>query len=203
MISSKCNLMLAWALASVVTSVSVAAAPKDVVVKNDESSPVPVTVQNDGEVIIRWQLVGVSEHVDDGSFEYNGRGGIPAMNKACADTFGAAAHAADLSEAMAGGAFPPAAGDPAWLVPRSTPAVTFARGTQFFVAKDAVYGVDVGDIREFEDTARSIAYCGAYGLGLNSFKGPTVNDSTRPFLLANCNRVLPVACAAPVAIPVP
>ena len=71
-----------------------------------------------------------------------------------------------------------------------------------FSANDASTGAITGEFQEFgADHTINLAYCARYTTGGNFAAGPTVTDvGTNGRTL--CNTTLPVACSAPVAIPV-
>lgn len=182
----------------------------DVDVKNDESSPVPVNVINDesspvpvnAQTIVEWRYVGLTAFEDDGRFEFGGLIGIAAMNKACADEtygFGPGARAASIAEALQRDDLSSEI-RVGWVAPAG-PMVTEPFGADFYPV-DASTGRHTGRAAATPFFAISGAYCARYQLSDTSFRGVATSGVDAHILVASCATTRPVACSAPVAIPV-
>ena len=176
------------------------AGDKDVVVTNDATSPIPVEIQNGAQTIVEWRYVGHTRDPDakkTGDFEYGGLRGIAAMNKACADEY-PGARAATISEGLQMDS--PAEFEAfSWLVPGGS--MTAVLAPNDYEAHDAATGPQVGIAKLTAAEALVVAYCHRYTNGQSDKVAPIL-ASVGEILLGACSLDLPVACSAPVAIPV-
>ena len=189
------------------------AAPVEV--KNGPNNPVPVEVISSqldpvtvsDQTIIEWRYIGLTQTEDDGEFQYGGLEGVGAMNKACAAEFGPSARAASIQEAFFrdDGAVDTRRG---WVAPSGPMIVArYASGGDPqggpFVAKDAATGINVGQSSITDERALTVAYCIHYGsiTLFDPLDSVSVTSNGRIFS-EGCDSVLPVACSAPVSVPV-
>ncbi len=175
------------------------AGDKDVIVTNEPSAAVPVSVQN-APTIVEYRYVGLTTVQDSGLFELDGLFGIAAMHKACANEY-PGSRAASIPEAYFRNDSDTRA---AWLVPQGPMIVTTNSpiATSPYSAVDAITGISVGFVAgsgECETCALAFAYCSQYTS--NTGRGPiSLGDGRVEDIV--CSSTLPVACSAPVAVPV-
>lgn len=184
------------------------AAPKDiqgnVTVVNDETSPIPVTIQNGGATIVEYRYIGTTTATTDGSAVSTtpsgaNLSGVAALHRMCAIEYGEehpGVRAASVSEATyATDPLPPV---PAWVVATDLSAVT-AGST--WIAIDGFTGRAASSNRASERSAVLSSNCGNYSTTQFDLGGPVMlvdaQDGTR-----GCSETLPVACAAPRVISV-
>ena len=197
--------LLCCAISLVAMYVSVAQADpiaKDVIVTNDETSPVPVTIQNGVQTIVVWRYVGLTTFENDAAFLFVGLSGIAAMNAVCAAEFGPSARAATIAEAQFRTASTAGSAEArlGWLVPGG-PMIPARTTTDLYRPLDAATGGGVGFTQVSPHVALSLAHCSRYTLNATSVGGSSVNRFGNQ-VVSSCNLILPVACSAPVAIPV-
>jgi hypothetical protein len=177
----------------------------DVKVVNDENEPVPVMVQNTAK-IVEYRYIGVTEFESNGLVEFGGLVGIAAMNKVCNAEFGPSSRAASIAEAFW-------RDDPqdlrkGWLVPRGP--MSFVKGTaigtDFFAAIDSSSGVAVSAEGNADAvTAGLLSYCGRYTQANEQGSVTTFGAATGGTGAVSgslCDNIQPIACSAPVAIPI-
>ena len=178
--------------------VNVANVPEVLVVNE---APIPVVIQNGAQTIVEWRYVGRTHALDAisvGSFRYGGFSGIAAMNKACADEY-PGARAATISEGLKMDS-PEAINTRMWLVPGGLVTTVVSTASGYDVV-DAATGAGVGVNGASEAQARGKAYCIRYTRGSDSLAAPILLWHGA-IDLSLCSNTLPVACSAPVAIPV-
>ena len=186
------NTMKSILIAAVVLLVSV-----NVLAKGGEDKPTEVVVQATN-TIVEYRFVGVTVEERDGSFGYGGLVGVSALHKLCADEFGPGARASTISESQFRG--DDGAGQ-AWLAPGNTPMVIAATGPATWAPHDAVTGDRVGNSFSSGSAALGSAYCNSYSSASSNNSAP-VSQSGAPVVPGTCNSNRPVACSAPVDIPV-
>jgi hypothetical protein len=163
--------------------------------KGNADKPAEVIVQST-RTIVEYRYVGVTAHEDDGSFQYGGALGMPAINKACADDFGEGARAATISEVS----FRNDDGASAWVGSGNSPMVAAANGAEY-IPIDTATGVAVGLRRNTEAIALLNSYCRRYETDEHDLLGVTVTPGGGTLNTA-CQGIRPAACSAPTAIPV-
>lgn len=162
---------------------------------NIVNTPVPVTIENGARTIVDFRYVGVSSTVDDGRFEFEGLVGVAAMHRACQADYGSGARAASIRESLFR-----AAGEPvAWIGPG--PIALFEDNVGAILPRDMESGFPVGLARTNSSAAVSSAYCSSYRSADEARSGPTIEMNGNVDAAA-CDDLLPVACSAPVVIPV-
>ena len=178
-------------------------------VENGPNNPVPVEINNPVPVEINktvvWRIIGVSDRIDDGQFEYAGIRGTVAMNQACVDTFGLSARAATIEDLMAttdAAVFAYIPGPPtnAWLVPGSVPLVVYTNVNSSYFVLHSSTGESVGRNRD-ESARRALdgAFCSNF-LDASSGKSGAVVTSIAAVGNSPCDVARPVACATPVSV---
>jgi hypothetical protein len=171
--------------------------------KGDADKPAEVIVQST-QTIVEYRYVGLTDYEDAGTFRFGNLEGVGAMNKACADTFGAGARAATIAEAFY---YEGDLSRQGWLVPGSSPIVVYANSVGYN-AVDAATGITVGPTRSSQDQSLLRSYCNQYHV--SSFGGAPVIVFTRDSgtkyggvdYTEECGEERPAACSAPVSIPV-
>ena len=177
----------------------------DVNVTNDETSPVPVTIQNGGATIVEYRYIGVTTATTDGSAEATTPQsatlrGVAALHRMCAIEYGGqhpGARAATLSESRF--ATDPLPHEAAWVVASGVDvAENVALGAR---AYDIATGKGVGSTEAAASTAAGVSQCFGFVNALSQFSGPVV-DTNGTYQLRTCDVARPVACAAPIAFTV-
>ena len=163
-------------------------------VNNSTNNPVLVS----DRTITEWRYIGLTQFEDTGQFEFGGLNGVAAMNKVCAAEFGPGARAANIREAH----FRDDEAQDArsgWLAP-GEPMIVAGEG--LFYTMDAATGAYINAYGlPVEETAVERAYCDRYQAANPASTGPLV-DSNGVVGWTLCGQTLPVACSAPVSIPV-
>ena len=175
--------------------------PGDVNVTNDETSPVPVTIQNGGQSIVEYRYVGLTPDATTGRISALFDGitltGYAAMNKFCEAEFGVGARAATAGEALFRHDADSRAG---WVVPDGGIVVLDQSPTFIAVSRHSharFGGSNVGPEDAYERAA-----CKSYSLDLFFVNSATVTPSGFIDGRSQCADAFPIACSAPVLIPV-
>lgn len=174
----------------------------DVNVTNDDASPIPVTIQNTVPTIVEYRYLGLTNHADDGDFEFGNLKGLAAMNKACSSEFGFTARVATIAEALFRDDAATDARD-GWLAPSGPMTFGNARFDSLSFGKfamDPETALRLGATVRFTGLALQSAFCVRYSAPDDFFLAPVI-ESTGLVSTASCSTVKPVACSAPVAMP--
>ena len=179
------------------------APPLDVNVVNNETSPVPVTIQNGGATIVEYRYIGSTAATTDGKAiattpSGSSLEGVAALNRMCAIEYGEGhpgVRAATQYEArMATDHLPPTY---AWVV--ATPLVPTQGIAGQWVAVDSTTGGDASHYYDSPDDAFYQANCRQYTRDSALIWGPTLRADGRTRVL-QCDNENAVACVAPVVI---
>jgi len=152
--------------------------------------------------IVEYRYVGLTTGVTNGRIISGALIGVPAMNAACADEFGAGARGATFTEALFwrdDGSTDPRFG---WLAP-GDPIKVVLDSQGMYMPIDATTGwSSIGPPRDNPSSAYGGTFCHKYTNG-------TTATAQGPVILENgiatadqCTQTHPVACSAPFAIPV-
>ena len=159
---------------------------------------------------VSQRMVGSTEYMDDGKFEFEGLVGIAAMNKACESEYGPGALAATRnmgnnlykSTKITSGA---------WIAPSPYTDVR-PRDTKYVAYYSRAVNWQVGQEQSDKDLAMTAAYCASYQCNTTTCAGPyIVHESTENIAqiyytithrihLGRCDEIRPVACSAPVKL---
>ena len=176
-------------------------------VTNDETSPVPVTIKGGAQSLTEYRVVGFTAPTD-GFIETvdQSLSGIGAMHSLCAEV-ASNARAAFSDEAMRS---PPIVGGPfvAWVIP-SQPQLVFrpdAASAPFdWIAVDQASGAGAenGDagLQVNPESAIAVFACSWYQNNSTSEIGFVWNGQGR-ITGSLCSIAKPIACSAPVAVPI-
>lgn len=181
----------------------------DVNVTNDETSPVPVTVQNGARTIAEYRVVGFTTTKTTGDIETTDASGAnvlgySAMHRLCQVEVAANSRAATTSEYLL---TPQEPGDApsAWLIP--TEAVPLfvpdsSLENEDWVAYDPATQSNVTTRGGNPGAALARLDCGGYTRGDNPNTGSVGSQIFGRVFHSPCSDPRPVACAAPVEVPV-
>lgn len=187
--------------------------PQPVVVTNDvlpvtleNAEPVAVTIEDGPQTIVEYRLVGFTTEVVDGAPIFDVLlQGYPAMHKLCADEFGPNARAATSEDVRRPLHATPPYPFETWIVPTGIVVLfdpTDPDPLEAWRASDSVSqaSVNAGDSGPRE--AAAAADCVQRNSSASVFWGVTHRPAFGRTESARCNTILPVACSAPVSVPV-
>ena len=180
----------------------------NVTVVNDETSPVPVTIENGGATIVEYRYIGATAATTDGSAKATTPSGgdlvgVAALHRMCAIEYGeghpGVRAATQLEASLATAQLPEAA---AWVVATDLSAI-YSEIFDNFVAVDLSTGRRAGDDTGKGDAWLAVekANCAGYTEGLTQNAGPALHDDGFLYPSA-CSFEHGVACAAPVVFSV-
>ena len=176
--------------------------PLNVNVVNGAASPVPVIVQGgDGPVLVEYRIVGYTTTAVNGAPSApGGLFGVPAMHALCAAEVAPNSRVAFTVEAARPG--PVTAVPLAWVLPTTLELVDDSGdfGDLWFIYEPPFIHTVVG----LDDSAGAVvqqAECEARTSGSVAERGAAFSPSFG-MVFASCDTVLPIACSAPVAVPV-
>jgi hypothetical protein len=164
----------------------------NVTVQNDETNPVPVTIQTTTE----WRVVGVTTTEVDGLVNHDGLIGNAAMHRLCQQEVGPTTRACFAAEAIRPTPF---GGGLGWVI-RSQNVTVILSGTDFI----AIDG-GTGEASPSSPTPRAAVQsldCAGHGFNTIGVRGQVADLNFNITPTSSCGSVHPIACCAPVVIPV-